>query len=58
METVLGFIRHALTFGGGYLVAKGHIDAVGMEQAVAAIVTLIGIVWSAASKSDKFPAIK
>lgn len=58
METVLGFVRHLLTFGGGYLVAKGHIDEAGMQEAVAAIMTLMGIVWSGLAKSDKFPAIK
>lgn len=58
METVLGLVRHALTFGGGFLVAKGHIDAVGLESAVAAIITLIGIAWSAMAKSDKLPSIK
>lgn len=58
METILGLIRHVLTFAGGYLVAKGHINDAGMQEAVAAIVSLVGIIWSALAKSDKFPAIK
>lgn len=58
METILGLIRHILTFGGGYLVAKGQLDDASMQEAVAAITALVGIVWSALAKSDKFPSIK
>jgi hypothetical protein len=45
-ETVLGIIRHILTFGGGALVAKGYIDEMGLEEAIGAIVALIGFAWS------------
>ncbi len=58
METILGLIRHVLTFGGGILASKGILATSDVELAVGAAVTLIGIVWSALSKSDKFPAIK
>lgn len=58
METVLGLIRHALTFGGGFLVAKGYLDEASVGELVGAVTTVIGIVWSGLSKSDKFPAIK
>jgi hypothetical protein len=45
-EMVMGFIRHALTFGGGILVSKGVVEASEVETAVAALVTLIGLGWS------------
>ncbi len=58
METILGLIRHILTFGGGVLASKGVVEVSQVETAVGAIVTLVGIVWSALAKSDKFPSIK
>jgi hypothetical protein len=58
METILGIIRHLLTFGGGWLVAKGYIDEASATEIVGAVTTLVGVVWSGLSKSDKFPAIK
>lgn len=58
METILGIIRHALTFGAGYMVSKGYLDAASTETVVGAIMTLVGITWSALAKSDKFPKIK
>jgi energy-converting hydrogenase Eha subunit C len=58
METVLGLIRHLLTFGGGFLVAKGYLDEASAGELVGAVTTIVGIVWSGLSKSDKFPAIK
>ena len=53
METILGFVRHALTFGGGILASKGLLPESQVELAVGAAITLIGIVWSALAKSDK-----
>jgi len=50
MEAVMGVIRHILTFGGGFLVAKGWLDAETLTQAVAAAVTLIGLAWSIIAK--------
>lgn len=58
METVLGLIRHLLTFGGGFLVAKGYLDEASVSELVGALTTVIGVVWSGIAKSDKFPAIK
>lgn len=45
-NTILGFVRHLLTFGGGFFVSSGMMDAATLETAVGAIATLIGIVWS------------
>lgn len=50
-EAILGIVRHALTFGGGFVIAKGWADAAVIEQAVAALVTLAGIGWSVWDKS-------
>lgn len=58
METTLGLIRHLLTFGGGFLVAKGYLDEASVSELVGALTTVIGVVWSGIAKSDKFPAIK
>lgn len=55
LETVLGFVRHILTFGGGFLVANGTLGQSDMESAVGAIVTLIGIIWSALHKKKVHP---
>jgi len=47
---VLGLIRHALTFGGGILVAKGLIEASAMQELGGSLITLIGGVWSILQK--------
>ena len=52
-DTVLGFVRHLLTFGGGFLVASDFIPADQLDVAVGAVVSLVGIVWSAFDKKDK-----
>ena len=43
---ILGVIRHVLTFGGGFLVAKGTVDESTAAQLTAAIITVIGSLWS------------
>jgi len=45
-EQVLGFVRHILTFGGGYAVARGWLDEQTMLSLVGAGVTVVGFVWS------------
>lgn len=52
-DTLLGFIRHALTFGGGFAVAKGLIDPELLTEAVGALVTLVGVFLSAKDKKDR-----
>ena len=51
-DAVLGLVRHALTFGGGFLVAKGYVDDSGMMEGVAAIMTVVGLVWSYIDKLE------
>ncbi len=52
-EQILGLVRHVLTFVGGYLITKGVIDETISTEAIGAIITLIGSVWSVASKVQK-----
>ena len=49
-EQIYGLIRHGLTVLGGVFVAKGYIDADVVSEAVGAILTLIGVVWSYQAK--------
>jgi len=49
-EVILGLIRHVLTFAGGYIAAKGIADQSLVNEGVGAIMTLIGIAWSAYNK--------
>ena len=50
-EQILGLVRHVLTFVGGFLITKGVIDETISTEAIGAIITLIGSVWSVASKA-------
>ena len=49
-ESVMGVLRHCLTFGGGLLVTRGTIDEASMLELVGAIVTIAGVAWSIAQK--------
>ena len=48
-----GVIRHILTAGGGALVAKGVVAETEIEALVGALITIIGVVWSALAKKKK-----
>lgn len=50
---ILGLVRHLLTFGGGWVVAQGWVDEATMTEAVGAVMTLAGIVWSAMAPEKK-----
>lgn len=52
-ETILGFIRHALTFGGGFIVAKDWLPADQLDVIIGSIITLIGAVWSVVDKKAR-----
>lgn len=41
-----GIIRHVLTFGAGFVVAKGYIDDATAQQVIGAIMAVLGTVWS------------
>lgn len=49
-DQVLGLIRHALTFVGGVIVAKGLVDEGMFQEVLGGIMTLVGAIWSIASK--------
>ena len=45
-EKLLGLFRHLLTFGGGFLVAKGWMDTETLASLVGAIITIVGNLMS------------
>ena len=45
-EQVMGIVRHALTFVGGILIVKGIASEGIVTEAIGAIVTAVGAVWS------------
>ena len=47
---LLGLIRHALTFVGGIIVAKGVVDANLSEELIGGVMTVFGAVWSIVNK--------
>lgn len=49
-EKWYSIIRHTLTFVGGILVLKGTIDESMVEQIVAGVMTLIGLIWGQVEK--------
>ena len=51
LDKTLGFVRHILTFIGGYLVTSGVLTEVTLSTGIGAIATLIGVVWSVIDKN-------
>jgi len=49
-DQVLGLVRHALTFVGGIIIAKGLIEEGMFQEILGGVMTLVGGVWSIASK--------
>jgi len=49
-ESVLGVLRHILTFGGGLAVSKGYLDEASSVELVGAAITIIGVAWSIIQK--------
>ncbi len=49
-EEILGLVRHALTFAGGFAVSADLLDNTNADVAVGAIVSLITVVWSVVEK--------
>jgi hypothetical protein len=48
-----GLLRHILTAAGGAWVARGSLAESELDQAVGAIITLAGVIWSAIAKHWK-----
>ncbi len=49
-DSILGIIRHILTFGGGFMTQSGIATDNEVTTGVSAAVTLIGVIWSILSK--------
>lgn len=46
LAIITGIVRHAMTFGGGFLVTKDLTTMIEWETAIGAVITLVGIGWS------------
>ena len=51
-EQILVILRHVLTFGGGFIVAKGWIDEGTLTELIGGLMTLVGAGWSIFTKSE------
>jgi hypothetical protein len=49
-EQIAGFVRHLLTFAGGFAVSWGYIDEATLTTIIGGIATVVGAVWSWAAK--------
>jgi len=50
-EQISSILRHILTFGGGFIVAKGWVSAETMTGLVGAVITIGGAVWAIINKT-------
>ena len=50
---IMGVIRHILTAGGGYFIGHGLLTGDQTTDAIGALMTLVGVVWSIANKRQK-----
>jgi len=50
-EQIASILRHVLTFGGGFIVAKGWISEGVMLDIVGAIIAIGGIIWGFFNKT-------
>lgn len=51
-EQISSILRHILTFGGGFIVAKGWISADALPGIVGGIITVGGVVWGMFNKTS------
>lgn len=51
-EQLSSILRHVLTFGGGFVVAKGWISETLMLELVGAAVTVGGAIWAMFNKTS------
>ena len=49
-EMIMGLLRHLLTFGGGVVAERGLASGQEVTAGVAAIVTIVGLVWCILNK--------
>ena len=46
-DTILNIVRSVLIAAGGFMVGKGWIDSEALNNGVAAVITLVGVIWAA-----------
>lgn len=51
-EQISSILRHILTFGGGFIIAKGWISAEAMPGIIGAIITVGGVLWGMFNKTE------
>lgn len=49
-NVIMGIIRHALTFVGGILIAKGIMSDMSVSEISGLIMTAVGTIWSIVDK--------
>jgi hypothetical protein len=49
-EIIIGWARHGLTAGAGWLFAQGYITQSGEEKIIALGIAGVGLAWSAGNK--------
>jgi hypothetical protein len=49
-DSFLGFVRHALTTAGGFMVAGGYVSDAELGTVVGGIVVVAGVLWSMMDK--------
>ncbi len=52
-KSILGILRHTLTFAGGFIVASGQADTTLVNETAAVLVTAIGLIWSLIDKANR-----
>jgi hypothetical protein len=52
-DQILGVVRHALTFIGGFLVVKGYLDESLLNELIGGVIALAGTIWSIIDKNKK-----
>lgn len=55
-ETILGLMRHVLTFAGGALAAQGWASEGELTELIGGLMTVIGAVWSIVDKRRRAAA--
>ena len=45
-DSIKSIVRHGLSFGGGFLVAKGLVTVDQANELAGAVITVIGVGWS------------
>jgi len=57
-DSIKSVIRHGLSFGGGFLVAKGVVSADQVNELIGAAITVVGIIWSVIKNRQASSAAK